>query len=228
MIIAIDGPAGSGKSTLAKLLATELGFHYLDTGAMYRAVAYRALQEGIDLTGGPELLAIATNEAIAFGQNGPNTVSIGGLDVTSVIRSKEVDKAVSPVSACPAVREALTEQQRIIGRSSNVVMEGRDIGTVVFPDAECKIYLDATPECRAQRRCLQNQERGVGSTDFKEIYDAIIARDIYDSTREVSPLRKADDAYYLDSSDLDIPQVLALMVDYAVSCGAQDPRVNQV
>lgn len=227
MIIAIDGPAGSGKSTLAKLLAKELGFQYLDTGAMYRAVSYRALQEGIDLTGGDALVAIATDEPIAFGQNGPNSVSIGGLDVTSVIRSKEVDKAVSPVSACPAVREALTQQQRTIGNSSNVVMEGRDIGTVVFPDAQCKIYLDATPECRAQRRCLQNQERGVGSTDYQEILDAIIARDIYDTGREVSPLRQAEDAVYLDSSDMDIPQVLARMVELAVAAGAPAPQAKQ-
>lgn len=212
VIIAIDGPAGSGKSTIAKLVAHSLGFHYLDTGAMYRSVAYRAVCEGIDLEGGQPLIDIARNEPIEFGACGPSSVSIGGIDVTRQIRTHEIDRAVSPVSACPQVREALTEQQRLFGRSHDVVMEGRDIGTVVFPDADIKIFLTARSEVRAHRRSEQNILRGVGETDEKRLLETLEARDAYDSSREAAPLVKADDAIELDTSDLSIDQVVTRII----------------
>lgn len=216
MIIAIDGPAGSGKSTVAKLVAKELGFNYLDTGAMYRAVAFRALQEGIALEGGDELVAIANDEFIEFGLNGEGSVAIGGLDVTGDIRTADVDRAVSPVSACPEVRVAMTEQQRRIGRTADVVMEGRDIGTVVFPDAELKVFLEASPEVRAKRRALQNAERGIGETDYEVILADIKRRDAADSTRETAPLKPADDAVILDTSDMTIEEVVGTIVNWAI------------
>ena len=215
MIIAIDGPAGSGKSTVAKLVASEMGFAYLDTGAMYRAVAYRALQEGIDLEGGEPLERIAAEEEIEFGRDGEGSVAIGGLDVTSVIRTAEVDRAVTPVSACPEVRVAMTAQQRRIGATADIVMEGRDIGTVVFPDAELKVFLEATPEVRAQRRAAQNLERGVGETDYEKILADILRRDVADSTRETAPLKPADDAIELDTSDMTIDEVVGTIVGWA-------------
>lgn len=208
MIIAIDGPAGSGKSTVAKLAAHNLGFQYLDTGAMYRAVAYRAVCDGIDLEGGDALIMIAREEPVEFGATGPGTVSIGGLDVTREIRTHEIDQAVSPVSACPGVRSALTQQQREYGRSHNVVMEGRDIGTVVFPDADVKLFLTASPEVRAHRRSEQNIVRGIGDTDEKTILKTLQERDTYDSSRETAPLVKADDAVELDTSNMSIDQVV--------------------
>ena len=221
MIVAIDGPAGSGKSTVAKLSAHALKFQYLDTGAMYRAVAFRALQDGIDLEGGEDLIAIAKNEPIEFGTFGPNSVSIGGKEVTEAIRTREVDVAVSPVSACPEVREALVEQQRVIGKSTDIVMEGRDIGTVVFPNADLKIFLTASPEVRAHRRFEQNVLRGIGSTDEKEILAALIARDTYDSSRETAPLVRAEDAVEIDTSRLSIDEVVDKIVDLAQAVHAR-------
>jgi cytidylate kinase len=208
MIVAIDGPAGSGKSTVAKIAAYRLGFQYLDTGAMYRAVAWRALQEGIELTGGEPLERIARTETIEFGALGPGTVSIAGIDVTREIRTPAVDKAVSPVSACPGVRDALTEQQRAYGRGHDIVMEGRDIGTVVFPDADVKIFLTASLAVRAHRRSEQNIVRGSGDTDEAEILEKLVARDAYDSSRETAPLCRADDAIELDTSELSIDEVV--------------------
>lgn len=217
MIIAIDGPAGSGKSTVAKIAAHNLGFQYLDTGAMYRAVALMALRRGIALEGGPDLVAIARDEPIVFGAFGGGSVSIGGVDVTDDIRTHEVDHAVSPVSACPEVRAALVDQQRAIAASNDIVMEGRDIGTVVFPDAELKIFLTASPEARAHRRSEQNIVRGIGDTDEGQLLDALVKRDEYDSTRKTAPLRPADDAVMLDTSDLSIDEVVECIVDLARS-----------
>ena len=169
MIIAIDGPAGSGKSTVAKLVAQTLGFAYLDTGAMYRSVAWRALEERLDLTDPlcePSTLRIrdiAAVEPITFGYTEgdplPTQVFIDGVDVTLPIRTPAVDKAVSPVSADVGVRAALTEQQRVFGREHDTVMEGRDIGTVVFPHAELKVFLTASVEERARRRARQNADK---------------------------------------------------------------------
>ena len=212
MIIAIDGPSGAGKSTVAKLVAQQLGFACLDTGAMYRSIAWQALESGIALDDASSLGEIARICKIEFvheeGSTQAKAVLIDGSDVTSAIRTAEIDKAVSPVSAVPEVREALVEQQRRIGSTGNYVVEGRDIGTVVFPNAELKIFLVASDEERARRRVRQNEERGVGSTDFEEVLADIIRRDEYDSSRDVSPLRAADDAVTIDSTNMTIDQVV--------------------
>lgn len=218
MIIAIDGPAGSGKSTVAKEVAMRLGFHYLDTGAMFRAIAYRAVSTGVSLDDELGLTRIAEQDCIEFGYvDGdvlPSRVFIAGQEVTSEIRTPEIDKAVSPVASCPAVRTALLAQQRHIAQSANYVVEGRDIGSVVFPDAEVKVFVTATPDERARRRAEQNVARGMEG-DFDTIYAAIIARDEYDSNREVAPLRPADDSHILDTTELSIDEVVNRIVKLA-------------
>ena len=229
MIIAIDGPAGSGKSTIAKLVARELGFSYLDTGAMYRAVAWRALEEQLDLSNPlPEeskerIREIAQTEPIDFGfvEGEPlaSKVFIDGKDVTEQIRTPACDVAVSPVSADPGVREALVQQQRNFGLTHDAILEGRDIGTVVFPDAECKVFLTASSEERARRRALQNAAKEgrqtVTSEEIEAIHNSILSRDEYDSTREVSPLMPASDSFILDSTDMSIDEVVAVLVELA-------------
>lgn len=216
MIIAIDGPAGSGKSTVAKQVARMLRFHYLDTGAMYRCIANHALEHGIALDDERELARIAHELPIVFAHEEDNPIATGvsfaGADVTDAIRTPQVDKAVSPVSALPAVRAALVEQQRAIAATDDIVMEGRDIGTVVFPDAELKVFLTASPEERARRRALQNAERGFGQTDPAVILEELVARDAYDSSREVSPLKPADDAELLDTTGMSIDEVCDAIV----------------
>ena len=203
MIVAIDGPSGAGKSTVAKAVARKLGFSCLDTGAMYRAIAWKALEEGIDL---------ADAAALAFEHEGndpiPRRVFIDGTDVTSVIRTAEIDKAVSPVSATPSVREALVAQQQRIGASGNYVVEGRDIGTTVFPDAACKVFLTASAEERAHRRVRQNVDRDLGSIDYEEVLADIIRRDEVDSSRSVSPLKPAEDALHIDSTNCYIEEII--------------------
>ena len=212
MIVAIDGPSGAGKSTIAKIVAKTVGFSCLDTGAMFRSIAVLALEKGISLDDDAALGDLATKNEIAFtfddNEERAQHVFIAGKEVTSAIRTAEVDKAVSPVSAAPSVRAALLEQQRRIGNAGNYVVEGRDIGTTVFPQAEVKIFLTASAEERARRRVSQNEARGIGSVDYEEVLADIIRRDQADSTRAVSPLRQAEDAYLLDSSDLTIDQVV--------------------
>ena len=212
MIVAIDGPSGAGKSTIAKIVAKTVGFSCLDTGAMFRSIAVLALKKGISLDDDAALGALATENEITFtfddNEERTQHVFIAGKEVTSAIRTAEVDKAVSPVSAAPSVRAALLEQQRRIGNAGNYVVEGRDIGTTVFPQAEVKIFLTASAEDRARRRVSQNEARGIGSVDYEEVLADIIRRDQADSTRAVSPLRQAEDAYLLDSSDLTIDQVV--------------------
>ena len=212
MIVAIDGPSGAGKSSVSVEVARELGFSCLDTGAMYRSVAWQAVHDDVPLDDEERLGQIARTYEIAFaheeGNPKPIGVSIGGTDVTSAIRTAEIDLAVSPVSAAPSVREALVAQQQRIGRSGDYVVEGRDIGTVVFPEAPVKIFLTASNEARARRRVLQNQERGVGSTDYETVLADIIRRDEYDSSRATSPLRPADDAVHIDSSDMTMEEVI--------------------
>ena len=212
MIVAIDGPSGAGKSTIAKIVAKTVGFSCLDTGAMFRSIAVLALEKGISLDDDAALGDLATKNEIAFtfddNEERTQHVFIAGKEVTSAIRTAEVDKAVSPVSAAPSVRAALLEQQRRIGNAGNYVVEGRDIGTTVFPQAEVKIFLTASAEERARRRVSQNEARGIGSVDYEEVLADIIRRDQADSTRAVSPLRQAEDAYLLDSSDLTIDQVV--------------------
>lgn len=221
MIIAIDGPSGAGKSTVAKAVAKKLDFDCLDTGAMYRAVAWKALQGGTALDDAEALEAIAATCPIDFGRDeGTQTVAIGGVDVTAAIRTAEIDRAVSPVSACPKVREALVEQQRRIGRAGNYVVEGRDIGTVVFPDAEVKVFLTASPEERAHRRVRQNVDRGIGSIDYETVLADIIRRDDIDSNRAASPLKAAEDAVPMDSTGCYIEDVINHICSLAVKAGA--------
>lgn len=219
MIVAIDGPCGAGKSSVAKVVARELGFSCLDTGAMYRAVAWLAKHNGVDLDDNEALGKVARECEIAFGHtNGdptPNQVFVDGHDVTSDIRTAEIDKAVSPVSAAPAVREALVLQQQRIGNAGDYVVEGRDIGTVVFPNAEVKVFLTASPEERAHRRVRQNADRCVGSIDYEEVLADIIRRDRADITRETSPLKKADDAVEIDSTGDHIETVIAKICELA-------------
>lgn len=219
MIIAIDGPSGAGKSSVTKLVALELGFSCLDTGAMYRAITWKALEEGIDVNDAEALGELARSCTIDFvheeGDPSPKRVLIDGIDVTSEIRTQRIDQNVSPVSAVPAVREALVAQQQRIGHTGDYIVEGRDIGTVVFPDAEVKVFLTASAEERARRRVAQNAERGIGSVDYEAVLADIIRRDEYDSSRDVSPLKPADDAFLLDSSPLTIEQVVQAIVDLA-------------
>ncbi len=219
MIIAIDGPAGSGKSTIAKQVASMLGFHYLDTGAMYRCIANYALENGIAFDDAAALEAVARDIPVVFshepGSPVDTGVSFGGVDVTDAIRTPAVDKAVSPVSAVPEVRAALVEQQRRIAAHDDIVMEGRDIGTVVFPHADLKIFLTASPEERARRRALQNAERGFGDTDPAVILEGLIARDKADSTRTTSPLKPAADAHELDTTHMSIDEVCDAIVKMA-------------
>lgn len=204
MIVAIDGPSGAGKSTVAKAVAKRLGFSCLDTGAMYRAVAWQAVHDGVALSDERALGRIARDYDIEFGHVAgdpvPRRVFIGGVEVTQAIRTADIDRAVSPVSAVPAVREALVDQQRRIGRAGDYVIEGRDIGTVVFPDAEVKVFLTASDEERARRRVRQNAERGVGSVDYDEVLADLRHRDEADSTRATSPLARAADAALIDST----------------------------
>ena len=212
MIIAIDGPSGAGKSTVAKAVAKKLGFSCLDTGAMYRAVAWQAVHDGVALDDAEALGEIARTHEIAFGHvEGdpiPRRVFIAGAEVTDAIRTAEIDRAVSPVSAEPLVRAALTAQQQRIGRAGNYVVEGRDIGTVVFPDAEVKVFLTASDEERAHRRVRQNADRGIGSIEFTEVLADLRRRDAYDSSRETAPLAAAPDALVLDSTGCYIEDVI--------------------
>ncbi|MFR2588573.1 MAG: (d)CMP kinase [Adlercreutzia equolifaciens] len=212
MIVAIDGPSGAGKSTVAKAVAKELGFSCLDTGAMYRAIAWQALQNGVALDDEPALGEIARTYDIAFGHvEGdpvPRRVFIGDTEVTDAIRTAEIDRAVSPVSAAPAVREALLDQQRRIGNAGDYVVEGRDIGTVVFPDAAVKVFLTASDEERAHRRVRQNVDRGIGSIDYDEVLADLRRRDEADSSRATAPLRPADDAVHIDSTSHYIEEVI--------------------
>ena len=211
--IAIDGPAASGKSTIGELLARRLGYLLLDTGAMYRAVTWIALEQGIDIADEDAVTALA--ESIVINITRPTvddgrqyTVCANGQDVTWQIRRPEVDANVSPVSAYPGVRRALTDQQRRIGRRGCIVMMGRDIGTVVLPDADLKLYLAATAEERARRRHREILERGE-EADYEEVLSAMRRRDKIDSGRKAAPLRPADDAIIIDTTGLSIAEVLA-------------------
>lgn len=219
MIVAIDGPSGAGKSTVSKAVAKALGFSCLDTGAMYRAVAWQALHDGVSLDDTQALGALTQSHRIDFGHvEGdpvPRRVFIDGVEITDAIRTAEIDRSVSTVSAVPAVREALVDQQRRIGAQGNYVVEGRDIGTVVFPQAEVKIFLTASAEERARRRVKQNEDRQIGSTAYEQVLADIIRRDELDSARSTSPLRPAEDAIHLDSTDRSLEDMINTIGDYA-------------
>jgi len=206
--VALDGPAGAGKSTVAKQAAKRLGLTYVDTGAMYRAITWKALQEGMDMTNESALTLLANRISIDFEQteNGQN-VFVDGVDVTEAIRTLDVTANVSPVSAVQGVREAMVKIQKDIAARVGVVMDGRDIGTVVLPFADVKIWLTASVEERAQRRYQELVAKGQ-DVDFDRLKEDIKRRDEYDSGREHSPMKKADDAQVLDTTGLSIEQVI--------------------
>jgi cytidylate kinase len=206
IIIAIDGPAGAGKSTVAKGLAVRLGFLYIDTGAMYRAVALWALRTDTQLTDMHRLEQLALASHIEL-TDGGKRVMLNGEDITESIRTQELSDAASKVSAVPAVRRALVEKQREMGARQSAVMEGRDIGTNVFPDAQVKIYLDASVEVRAARRLSDLKAKQV-DTSLDQVAREIRERDLRDSTRGEAPLRQAEDAAYIDTSNLSIEEVI--------------------
>ena len=209
MKIAIDGPAGAGKSTIARLVAKDLGLRYVDTGAMYRAVTLEALRRGVDTTDEEALVRVVTSIDlnIVFQGDQGNLVYLDGEDVTELIRQPNVTALVSEVSTHKKVREFIVALQDQIGRQGSVVMDGRDIGTVVMPDADWKIFLQATVEERAKRRANELERRGL-SVDLEELKEQIRRRDHLDSTRDNSPLRRADDALEIDTTSLNVAEVV--------------------
>jgi len=211
-IVAIDGPAGAGKSTVAKGVAERLGYLYIDTGAMYRAVAYKALRAGIAISDAQAVVTLALRTEILLADiEGEQHVFADGEDVTQAIRSTEATRASSPVSAIPGVRKRLVELQRNMAAAGGVVMEGRDIGTVVFPNAEVKVYLTASADERARRRVEQMKQMGV-EADPAKIAAEMRDRDLRDSSRAAAPLVQAADAVLLDTDGLSIDQVITAIV----------------
>lgn len=213
LIIAIDGPSGAGKSTLAKRLAKDLGFIYLDTGAMYRALALKVLRQAVDLTDDSRLGQLVDQTEIDLRHRAGNLeVLLDGEDVSGQIRTPEVSQMASKVSALKKVRDRMLVLQRAMGQRGSVVAEGRDIGTVIFPRAEVKIYLDASPDERARRRCRELTAVG-RQVDLQETLREIEERDKRDSERAIAPLCKAADALLVDSSSVDAEQVAALVLN---------------
>jgi len=208
-VVAIDGPVGSGKSTVARRVAGRLGYLYLDTGAMYRAVGLLATEAGVDLDHEAAVLPVAAAARLRFDDDG--RLWAGDREVSGLIRSLEMGAAASVVSALPGVRRLLVERQRELGAGADIVMEGRDIGTNVFPDAEVKVFLTARPEVRAARRAAELRAKG-DDVDEDEVLAALIERDRRDSEREVAPLRKAGDAVEVDTSGLTLDEVVDAVV----------------
>ena len=209
LIIAIDGPSGAGKGTVARMIATQLGFRHVDSGAMYRAVGWKARQDGIALDDEPRVAAIAAGAQLSVTDS---AVIIDGHDVTRAIRTPEIDRAATAVARLPQVRAALVSRQRSLGEHSGIVMEGRDIGTVVFPHADVKVYLDASPEERARRRARDPAHSG-GPTAVADVASALTARDELDRTRTVSPLYAAEDAIVIDTTGQSIEDVVAVVLN---------------
>jgi len=212
-IIAIDGPAGSGKSTTARLVARKLGFTYLDTGALYRAVTWLALHKNIDLSDEDTIAEAARQAHFEIDSATDKTrVMVDGRDISEAIRMQEISNNVSVVASYPKVRQLMVSLQRKLAAHADVVVEGRDIGTVVFPDADIKIFLTASVEARTQRRMAELREKGV-EISFEELKRDLIERDRKDSERASSPLRKADDAIELDTTELSIEQQVDAIVE---------------
>jgi cytidylate kinase len=211
LIVAIDGPSGAGKGTVARAVASRLQYRHVDTGAMYRAVAWKALQDGVDLSNEAAVAALAGRAQIEVGDG---VVRIDGCDVAEAIRTPQIDAASSAVARLPRVREVLIGQQRALGRTGGVVMEGRDIGSVVFPDADVKIYLDAAPEERARRRAHDPAHAASrGAVGVQDIASALEARDHSDRTRAASPLVVAADAITIDTTGLSVDDVIDRVMD---------------
>ena len=212
MIVAIDGPAGAGKSTIARNVAKRLGFQLVDTGAMYRTVALKARERGIDLENGAALAELASTLSFSFEIRGRNNIVFcNGEDVGDAIRTPENSQAASKTSALPEVRAALLDLQRNIGREHDSVLEGRDIGTVVFPDADVKIFLTASPTIRAKRRTRQLRAMGKPA-DYDAILQEIEERDHRDMKRENAPLKQADDAVAIDSTAHTVDEVVSMIL----------------
>jgi cytidylate kinase len=212
MIVAIDGPVGVGKSTVARAVARQLGILHIDTGAMYRALAFRCLEEDLDPLNEVQMTALAERNTVLLepSPSGPKVIC-NGQDVSDEIRLPEVTALVSQVSAHAGLREVVVAAQREMGRLGSVIMEGRDIGTVVFPQADVKIYLDAALEARVKRRARDLEERGI-PWSYEETRQSIIARDYYDKNRPVSPLKIAEDAIVVDTTHLEFDEVVAEIV----------------
>jgi cytidylate kinase len=205
VIVAIDGPSGAGKGTVARAVAARLGYRHVDTGAMYRALAWKALHDGVDLFDERAVAALGEHAAFDLEQG---RVAIDGHDVAAAIRTPEIDKAAASVARYPSVRRMLVERQRGYGAGGGVVMEGRDIGTVVFPGADVKIYLDASPEERARRRAADPAHTSSKTAQLAEVATALAERDKSDSTRAISPLAVAPDAVKIDTTGLSVADVI--------------------
>ena len=220
--VAIDGPAGAGKSTIAKRIARRLGYIYVDTGAMYRAMAYYLIQNQVDAADQEAIAAACQHADISICyQDGEQVVLLNGENVNAYLRTEAVGNMASVSSAVPEVRKKLVELQQKLARETNVVMDGRDIGTVVLPDADVKVYLTASVETRAKRRFLELQEKGE-PTDLAKIAADIEDRDYRDMHRDISPLRQAEDATLVDSSDMTIDQVVQAIIDTAKAHGLKE------
>jgi cytidylate kinase len=212
LIIAVDGPSGAGKSSSSRLLAERLGFRYVDTGALYRVVGLRAVEKGVSADDDSQLAALCDHLSLQFLPEGNGVrILLGEREITTDIRRPEVSQMASKVSARPVVRQCLLAVQRELGKEGGVVMEGRDIGTVVFPDADVKFYLDASPEMRGRRRHAELQGHGM-TTDLRETIQEMAERDQRDRSRTHAPLQRAEDAILVDTTTLSLAEVVDLML----------------